>query len=39
MAMTGVLRPGHVVLRVLDLEEGIDFYDRVLNDTFLTVLT
>jgi len=25
MAMTGVLRPGHVVLRVLDLEEGINF--------------
>lgn len=31
MAMTGVLRPGHVVLRVLDLEESINFYKNVLG--------
>ena len=31
MAMTGVLRPGHISLRVLDLEEGINFYKNVLG--------
>ncbi|ENO84973.1 catechol 2,3-dioxygenase [Thauera linaloolentis] len=31
MAMTGVLRPGHISLRVLDLEEGINFYRNVLG--------
>ena len=31
MAMTGVLRPGHISLRVLDLEEGINFYKKVLG--------
>ena len=31
MAMTGVLRPGHAALRVLDLEEGIHFYKNVLG--------
>ncbi|HAF56105.1 MAG TPA: catechol 2,3-dioxygenase [Thauera sp.] len=31
MAMTGVLRPGHISLRVLDLEEGIHFYKDVLG--------
>lgn len=31
MAMTGVLRPGHVVLRVLDLEESTNFYKNVLG--------
>ncbi|WP_068636202.1 catechol 2,3-dioxygenase [Thauera butanivorans] len=31
MAMTGVLRPGHISLRVLDLEEGIHFYRDVLG--------
>jgi catechol 2,3-dioxygenase len=29
--MTGVLRPGHISLRVLDLEEGIHFYRDVLG--------
>jgi catechol 2,3-dioxygenase len=31
MAMTGVLRPGHAAIRVLDLEEGVDFYKNVLG--------
>ncbi|MFT3759071.1 catechol 2,3-dioxygenase [Thauera sp.] len=31
MAMTGVLRPGHISLRVLDFEEGIRFYRDVLG--------
>ncbi|WP_428825537.1 catechol 2,3-dioxygenase [Azonexus sp. IMCC34842] len=31
MAMTGVLRPGHVQIRVLDLEESINFYANVLG--------
>lgn len=31
MAMTGVLRPGHAQMRVLNLEEGVDFYKNVLG--------
>lgn len=31
MAMTGVLRPGHAQVRVLNLEEGIHFYRDVLG--------
>ena len=31
MAMTGVLRPGHVQLRVLDLEESVNFYRDVVG--------
>lgn len=31
MAMTGVLRPGHAQIRVLDLEEGIKHYKNVLG--------
>lgn len=31
MAMTGVLRPGHAQLRVLDLEESVHFYKNVLG--------
>jgi catechol 2,3-dioxygenase len=31
MAMTGVLRPGHVQMRVLDLQTSIDFYTNVLG--------
>lgn len=31
MAMTGVLRPGHVCLRVLDLNESVEFYREVLG--------
>jgi len=31
MAMTGVLRPGHAVIRVLDLDEGVHFYSKVLG--------
>ncbi len=31
MAMTGVLRPGHISLRVLDLEEGVNFYKNALG--------
>ena len=31
MAMTGVLRPGHLALRVLDLDESINFYTNVLG--------
>lgn len=31
MAMSGVLRPGHMQLKVLDLEESIDFYTNVVG--------
>ncbi|MEY4752804.1 MAG: hypothetical protein RJA44_479 [Pseudomonadota bacterium] len=31
MAMTGVLRPGHAVVRVLDLEESVQFYTNVMG--------
>jgi catechol 2,3-dioxygenase len=31
MAMNGVLRPGHAALRVLDLDEGVEFYSKVLG--------
>ena len=31
MAMTGVLRPGHSAIRVLDLEEGVKHYRDVLG--------
>ena len=31
MAMTGVLRPGHAQMRVLDIEESVDFYSKVLG--------
>jgi catechol 2,3-dioxygenase len=31
MAMTGVLRPGHAAIRVLDLDEGVRFYGEVLG--------
>jgi catechol 2,3-dioxygenase len=31
MALTGVLRPGHIQLRVLDLEESVNFYKNVLG--------
>ena len=31
MAMTGVLRPGHAQVRVLDLEEGVKFYKDVVG--------
>jgi len=31
MAMNGVLRPGHAALRVLDLEESVNFYGNVLG--------
>lgn len=31
MATTGVMRPGHIQLRVLDLEESVDFYRQVLG--------
>ena len=31
MAINGVLRPGHAALRVLDLEEGVRFYSKVLG--------
>ena len=31
MAMTGVLRPGHIQLKVLDLNESVDFYGNVLG--------
>ncbi|MBK6653932.1 catechol 2,3-dioxygenase [Zoogloea sp.] len=31
MATTGVMRPGHIQLRVLDLEESVDFYREVLG--------
>ena len=31
MAMTGVLRPGHAVVRVLDLDESVKFYTDVMG--------
>ena len=31
MAMTGVLRPGHAQIRVIDLEEGVKFYGETLG--------
>lgn len=31
MALTGVLRPAHAQIRVLDLEESIEFYSNVLG--------
>ncbi|NMM38395.1 MAG: catechol 2,3-dioxygenase [Glaciimonas sp.] len=31
MAMTGVLRPGHAQLRVLDMEESVKFYTEVMG--------
>lgn len=31
MAMTGVLRPGHAVVRVLDLDESVKFYSEVMG--------
>ncbi len=31
MAMTGVLRPGHIQLKVLDLAESVEFYGNVLG--------
>ncbi len=31
MAMTGVLRPGHAVIRVLDLEEGVRHYRDIMG--------
>lgn len=31
MAMTGVLRPGHVQIRMMDVEEGVRFYRDVLG--------
>ena len=31
MGMTGVLRPGHMQLKVLDLDEAVEFYSNVLG--------
>ncbi|HNJ97160.1 MAG TPA: catechol 2,3-dioxygenase [Ilumatobacteraceae bacterium] len=31
MALTGVLRPGHMQLKVLDLDEAVEFYTNVLG--------
>ncbi|EGD57838.1 catechol 2,3-dioxygenase [Novosphingobium nitrogenifigens DSM 19370] len=31
MALTGVLRPGHIVLRVLDLDEAVRHYTQVIG--------
>ena len=31
MAMTGVLRPGHAQIRVLDMEESVKFYTEVMG--------
>jgi len=31
MAVTGVMRPGHMQLRVLDLDEGVNHYKNVLG--------
>ena len=31
MAMSGVLRPGHMQLKVLDLDESVDFYTNVVG--------
>ena len=33
MAITGVTRPGHIQLRVLDLNEAVRFYRDVLGLT------
>lgn len=33
MAISGVLRPGHAVVRVLDLDESVDFYTNVMGLT------
>lgn len=38
MASTGVMRPGHMQPRVLDLEEDVK-YNRALNERCLTVVT
>ncbi|MCA0188825.1 MAG: VOC family protein, partial [Proteobacteria bacterium] len=31
MTTTGVMRPGHVQVRVLDLDESVHFYSKVLG--------
>ena len=31
MSMTGVLRPGHVQIRVLDMDESVKFYTDVMG--------
>ncbi|QID17635.1 catechol 2,3-dioxygenase [Nitrogeniibacter mangrovi] len=31
MAVTGVLRPGHFQMRVLDLQQSVDFYTKVMG--------
>jgi catechol 2,3-dioxygenase len=31
MALTGVLRPGHALLRVLDLEQAVKFYTEIMG--------
>ena len=31
MATTGVMRPGHIQLRVLDIDESVEFYKNVLG--------
>ena len=31
MATTGVMRPGHIQLRVLDMDESVEFYKNVLG--------
>lgn len=31
MAMTGVLRPGHAQIRVLDMDESVEFYTNVMG--------
>jgi len=31
MAITGVLRPGHMQLKVLDLDEAVEFYSNVVG--------
>ncbi|WP_322060130.1 catechol 2,3-dioxygenase [Paraburkholderia sp. J63] len=31
MALTGVLRPGHTQIRVLDIEQSVDFYTNILG--------
>ena len=31
MAMTGVLRPGHAAIRVLDLEEAVHHYRDIMG--------
>lgn len=35
MALTGVMRPGHCQLRVLDLEESVHFYQNVMGLQFM----